>query len=78
MKVVIAYEDRSKLNAEDQKIIDFYRVCGSPEDEIELDTFSDIYELSQELGRTLEVGSFVYRDGEKIPRVNIMDEEVAE
>ena len=78
MKVVIAYEGQSNFNVADQKIIDFYSVCGSPADEIELDTFSDIYELSQELGRTLEVGSFVHRDGEKIPRVNIMNEEEAE
>ena len=78
MKVVIAYEDRSKLNAEDQKTIDFYRVCGSPEDEIELDTFSDIYELAQEFGRTLSVGSFVIREGKEIPHIIIMNEEETE
>ena len=78
MKVVIAYENRGKLNEEDQKIIDFYRVCGSPEDEIELDTFSDAYELAQELGRELCVGSFVIRENKEIPSITIVYEEEAE
>lgn len=78
MKVVIAYENRGKLNEEDQKIIDFYRVCGSHEDEIELDTFSDVYELAQELGRVLCVGSFVILENKEIPSITIVYEEEAE
>ena len=76
MKVIISYADGSKdFSPSDQKIIDYYSVSTYAKDELELDTFSDVFDLANEFGRTVEVGSFIYRNGKPMPHVVILNEE---
>ncbi len=74
MKVVISYADGSKNFTEsDQKKIDYFSVSTYANDEIELDTFSDVFDLSSDFGKTIEVGDLILRDGERLPHIFILN-----